>query len=597
MLEQLKYLAPVGSSHHSLLKFDLCCYSKTDRPRVNKYKYDRGNYESMRDTMATRNWEHEFHNKSTEQRWGILEKTIKKTCDKHIPMRKAGRQTGLNMIPMWTNGRTMEAVKKKTEAYRLYREYRDEQHFIEYRRASNKVKTEVRNAVREFEKQIAGEAKRNPKSFYRYERSKMKTKSTVGDLERLDGTMADTDVQKAEVLNSSFASVFTTEGEGDIPQFERRTYNTELVDLPITKEDIERILKTLDTSKSPGPDGLHPRPLAEMAAQLAEPFQALFSTSLEEGILPQGWKDGNVTPIFKKGKKHQPGNYRPVSLTSIPCRVMEKLVRNEIMEHLINNNLLSKFQHGFIKARSCTTQLLAVLDDWTDVIEHRENVDAIYLDYAKAFDTVPHKRLLAKLYGYGIGGKLLKWIAAFLEGRRQRVIVNGSKSSWTRVTSGIPQGSVLGPLLFVCYVNDMPENITSTVYMFADDTKLYRNIKTHIDREVLQSDLSRLEDWSRKWQLRFNADKCKVLHIGRDNEHYEYYMDRDTKIGVTTNERDLGVQIDPDLKFNQHVDTVTSKANRMLGMIRRAYTYKDGDTIKRIYTSLIRPILEYGNAA
>ena len=366
------------------------------------------------------------------------------------------------MRPMWTNGRTKEAVKKKTEAYRLYREYRDEQHFIEYRRASNKVKTEARNAVREFEKQIAGEAKRNPKAFYRYARSKMKTKSTVGDLERLDGTMADTDVQKAEVLNRFFASVFATEGEGDIPQFERRTYNTELVDLPITKEDIERILKTLDTSKSPGPDGLHPRPLAEMAAQLAEPFQALFSTSLEEGILPQVWKDDNVTPIFKKGKKHQPGNYRPVSLTSIPCRVMEKLVKNEIMEHLINNNLLSKFQHGFIKARPCTTQLLAVLDDWTDVIEHGENVDAIYLDYAKAFDTVPHKRLLTKLSGYGIGGKLLKWIAAFLEGRRQRVMVNGSKSSWTRVTSGIPQGSVLGSLLFVCYVNDMPENITST---------------------------------------------------------------------------------------------------------------------------------------
>ena len=172
------------------------------------------------------------------------------------------------------------------------------------------------------------------------------------------------------VLNRFFASVFTTEGGGDRPLFERRAYNTELVDLSITTEKIERILKTLDTSKSPGPDELHPRPMAEMAEQLAEPFQALFSTTLEEGILPQGWKDGNVTPIFKKGKKHQPGIYRPVSLTSIPCRVMEKLVRNEIMEHLINNNLLSKFQHGFIKARSCTTQLLAVQDDWTDVIEN-----------------------------------------------------------------------------------------------------------------------------------------------------------------------------------------------------------------------------------
>ena len=131
----------------------------------------------------------------------------------------------------------------------------------------------------------------------------MKATSTVGDLERLDGTIADTDVQKAEVLNSFFASVFTTEGEGDILLFEGRAYNTELVDLSITKENIECVLKTLDTSKSPGPDGLHPRPLAEMAEQLAEPFQALFSTSLEEVILPQGWKDGNVTPIFKKGRK------------------------------------------------------------------------------------------------------------------------------------------------------------------------------------------------------------------------------------------------------------------------------------------------------
>ena len=267
------------------------------------------------------------------------------------------------------------------------------------------------------------------------------------------------------------------------------------------------------------------------------------------------------------------------------------------MENLTNNNLLSKFQHGFIKARSCTTQLLAVLDDWTDAIEQGENVDATYIDYAKAFDTVPHRRLLTKRSGYGIGGKLLKWIAAFLEGRRQRVIVNGSKSSWTPVTSGIPQGSVLGPLLFVCYINDMPENITSTAYMFADDTKVCRNIRTHIDREVLQSDLRCLEDWSRKWQLRFNAGKCKLLHIGRHNVQYAYYMDRDTKIGVTTNERYLGVQIDPDLKFNQHVETVTSKANRMLEMIRRAYTYKDGLTIKKLYISLIRPILEYGNAA
>ena len=209
------------------------------------------------------------------------------------------------------------------------------------------------------------------------------------------------------------------------------------------------------------------------------------------------------------------------------------------MEHFINKNLLSKFQHGLIKARSCTTQLLAVLDDWRDM---SLNMEKMWMRSASTTrqgfqHSHPHNRLLAKLSAYGIGAwGTTEMDRSFLEGRRQRVIVNGSKSLWTRSTNGIPQGSVLGPLLFVCYVNDMPENITSTAYMFADDTNVYRNINTHIDRDVLQSDLSRLEDWSRKLQLRLNADKCKVLHIGRDNEHYEYYMDRDTKIGVTTNE-------------------------------------------------------------
>ena len=204
----------------------------------------------------------------------------------------------------------------------------------------------------------------------------------------------------------------------------------------------------------------------------------------------------------------------------------------------------------------------------------------------KAFDTVSHRQQLAKLSGYGIGGETTEMDRSLPGGTSttshrqwQQIIMD------PRVTSGIPQGSVLGPLLFVCYVNDMPENLTSMAYMYADYTKVYRNNRTHIDREVLQSDLRRLEDWSRKWQLRCNAGKCKVLHIGRQNLQYEYYMDRGTKIGVTTNKRDLGVQIHPDLKFNQHVETVTSKANRMLGMIRRAYTNRMSGMIRRAYTN------------
>ena len=200
----------------------------------------------------------------------------------------------------------------------------------------------------------------------------------------------------------------------------------------------------------------------------------------------------------------------------------------------------------------------------------------MYLDVAKAFDTVLHHRILFKLKGCGICGKVLQWIAAFLDGRRQRVIVNGNKSS-----SGISQGSELGPILFVCYINDM----------FADDTQIYRHITT-------QSDQKQQEELSRKWQLCFNEEKCKVVHLGRNNHKYEYVIARrgtNTTLGDTTDERDFGVQVDPELKFDQHVELLTNKANRILGLFRRSSTFLDGPTTKKLYSSLVRPNLEYRN--
>ena len=254
--------------------------------------------------------------------------------------------------------------------------------------------------------------------------------------------------------------------------------------------------------------------MKELADLIAKPIAQLFNMTLEDNALPDDWKKAFVSPIFKKGARNLAVNYRPISLTSILCKMMEKLIREVVMDHLIKHSLLSDKQHGFINGRSTTTQLLVYLDICTRSIVDGHVIDVIYLDFWKAFDTVPHRRLLGKLESYGIKGDILLWIKAFLVGRTQEVIVNGVKSKCAPVESGIPQGSVLGPMLFVIYINDILDNIDSNGLMFADDTKIFRLISSKEDSDKLQNDIKSLEKWSSIWELQFNSAKCHVLTLG-----------------------------------------------------------------------------------
>ncbi len=317
------------------------------------------------------------------------------------------------------------------------------------------------------------------------------------------------------------------------------------------------------------------------------PLYINFRKSVDLGEVPQAWRDGHVSPIFKKGSRSCAGNYRPDSLTAVACKLLESLVRDAVMDRLDVNNLLSGCQHGFVPGRSCSTQLLACLDICTQVLEDSQNLDAIYLDFQKAFDTVPHQRLLKKLSGYGIRGRVLDWIRAFLANRRQRVLVNGTASQWCPVLSGIPQGSVLGPTLFVAFINDLPESVHSLVQMFADNTKLFHIIQRASDNIELQKDLDSLQEWSNKWQLRFNAAKCKVMHIGRNNEKQQYTMgekDEEVVLAETVVEKDLGVKVDNTLTFSDHIQQAATKAKNVIGMIHSSYSYIDVQVLRQLYT-------------
>ena len=222
-----------------------------------------------------------------------------------------------------------------------------------------------------------------------------------------------------------------------------------------------------------------------------------------------------------------PENYRPVSLTSVPCKIMEKLVKKAIVNHLEANDLISKHQHGFVNKKSCVTNLLECLDYSTKTMSEKNFIDIILLDFAKAFDKVPHRRLLKKIENYGINGRLLLWIKAFLGSRRQRVILGETTSNWTQVLSGVPQGSVLGPVLFILYINDLPETMTNKNSIYADDTKILGKIRSdHVqeDSSSLQNDIDTTVKWTDKWLMRLNPEKCKVIHIGKKNSINAYFM-------------------------------------------------------------------------
>ena len=325
----------------------------------------------------------------------------------------------------------------------------------------------------------------------------------------------------------------------------------------------------------------------------------MFTRSLEEGKLPPEWKKAKVTAVYKKGSKQDPGNYRPISLTSVVGKLMEKCIRDSLMNHLKNNKLLSDVQYGFRPGRSCQLQLLETIDKWSEEIDQSKSVDVIFLDFSKAFDSVPHTRLLTKLKAYGITGSLYRWLEDFVSGRTQQVSVQGAESEWVPVTSGVPQGSVLGPILFLLYVNDLPDSTQNWTRLFADDTKVSIGFLAESECDSLQDDITKLTEWSKTWQLSFNAKKCKVMHIGSKNPHHKYHMKdqngQETEITSVTEEKDLGVVVDSRLSFKSQVASVVKKANSMTGILVRNFKHLDPNTFTTLYKAIVRPVIEYGS--
>ena len=366
--------------------------------------------------------------------------------------------------------------------------------------------------------------------------------------------------------------------------------------LDITVNGVTKLLQNLKPHKAPGPDNIKPLVMKETASTIAPALTAIFKKSLDTEDVPEDWRTANVTPIFKKGTRYTTSNYRPVSLTCISSKLMEHIVLSCIMDHADKNNILYSLQHGFRSSRSCESQLLSFTDDVSKNLNNNSQTDILIMDFSKAFDKVDHSLLCYKLKKYGIRGKINGWIRGFLFNRKQCVVVEGESSSYVPVESGVPQGSVLGPALFLLYINDIPDGLNSTCRLFADDTISYLTVKSNADAKQLQDDLQVLAHWEQRWSMEFHPDKCKVLSISRSKSPIKFeYTLHGHKLEHVTSAKYLGVTFNNKLTWDEHISTITSKANRTLGFLRRNLQVNNQQLKSQAYKKLVRPTVEYAS--
>ena len=409
-----------------------------------------------------------------------------------------------------------------------------------------------------------------------------------------------TPLDKANLFNIYFCDQFS---EQSSYKFDFDFSGEDKYDINFCPRHIETLLSQINSNKANGPDKIHGKILKNCSSSLAYPFSIMFGVSYNTGIVPKEWKLANVVPIHKKGPKENIENYRPISLTSLVIKTFEKIVKDKLLS--LTSHHLNDLQHGFLGKKSCSTNLAVLCDNLALSLNDCARTDVVYFDFAKAFDSVNHDLLLCKLKRYyKIDGRLLKFLKNYLCDREQQVVVGNSISSRSKVLSGVPQGSILGPILFVLFINDLPDGLSpgTDASMYADDTKISRTINEESDHATLQSDINYLHNWSLTNKMNFHPQKCKVLSVANrppplldDLPFIQYfYMLGENILDYTKGERDLGVDTNTTLNFSEQCERLLSKANQQFGLTKRTcYFVNDFRRKRTLYLSLIRSQFEH----
>lgn len=454
------------------------------------------------------------------------------------------------------------------------------------------------------ESKAVSSIKANPKYFYAYAKRHSSTKTDIGPFIDDNGCAVPSNFKMAEMLRLQYERAFTEpfpEKSVPCPSTFFNNLNIEkgkpwLDDLNFTPTDISRAIDQLNPNSAPGPDAIPTVLLKNCKNALSIPLHTIWQDSLNKGEIHQIFRTALVTPIHKGGSRAHPQNFRPISLTSHIIKVFERVLREKIVDYLESNNLMNPSQHGFRSGRSCLSQLLDHFDRILACLEQGLNVDVIYLDFAKAFDKVDHGILYHKLRKLGVGGSIGCWLHAFLSSRSQVVTVNNSVSCPSHVRSGVPQGTVLGPILFLVHISDINEGIYSHVASFADDTRITRSVGDVTDVVQLQRDLDQIYDWQLRNNMAFNESKFEMLRYGKDSTiklETLYTSSNGTPIMAKPTVRDLGILMSDSATFGDHIDHTVEKAKKLIAWILRTFSSRDSTTLKTLWGSLVQPHLDY----
>ena len=493
------------------------------------YMYNKGDLEKVKSDMKSlADKLPKQTKKDANDIWNEFKTKLKDSIDRNVPKKQLSSRKNLP----WMTKTIKRKINRKRRAYKRMKRTKSVQDKMKFEQLRKEIKNDLKNEHNKYienmfeheQSEHLKEQRTISKKIWSYIKGRRRENTAISVLKEGDQETSD-QREMANILNRQYESVFTDESSSTMPDKGESTI-PDMLSLEFTTKGIEKQLQNLDHKKASGPDQISAKILKETATEIAPILQHIFQKSYDTGNVPNDWKTANISAIYKKGDKKDPANYRPVSLTSICCKIMEHILCTNILKHLESNNILQDTQHGFRAKRSCETQLIQTLEDLAKSVNDKAQVDVAILDFSKAFDTVSHSKLLYKLRFHGIRNNTLRWIKAWLTKRTQKVVLNGESSSEVRVRSGVPQGTVLGPLMFLIFINDIAEQTQSQIRLFADDCLLYRTITKSTDSITLQEDLNQLCKWACMWQMLFNEKKCYILQIStkKVKQIYTYSM-------------------------------------------------------------------------